>query len=111
MAGAVFIQEGSAIDHTPSSDLPAGTVVVQAELVGVVVQAIAANELGALKVEGIFQFPKKSTDTVNTGDDMFWDDTLDEATTNAASGANKLMGKAVKDAGSGVLTVDIRLAQ
>ena len=109
MANAVFVQEGSQIPHTPSSDLAAGDVVVQSELVGVVTQPILANQPGSLKVEGVFNFPKLTTDVVVAGNDMFWDDTADEATLTSAG--NKLMGKAIEAAGNGVLVVDIRLSQ
>lgn len=111
MAAAVFIQEGSAIDHTPSSALSAGDVVVQADLVGVVVQDIAANELGALKVEGIFDFDKLGSDVINFGDELFWDDTLNHVTLNAAAGANKSVGKAVEDADATKTRVEVRMSQ
>lgn len=109
MANAKFIAEGSSIPHTPGSDLASGDVVVQSELVGVVVEAIKSGRPGSLKVEGIFQFPKLTTDVVVAGDDMFWDDTADEATLTV--GANKKMGKATEPAGNGILLVKIRLSQ
>jgi CHAT domain-containing protein len=58
MAQAVFIHEGCSIDYTPAADVAAGDVVVQGDLVGVTKQPIPANQLGALVVEGVFDFAK-----------------------------------------------------
>jgi len=46
MATATFIHDGNAIDYTPGSDVSAGDVVVQGELVGVTKRDIPANTLG-----------------------------------------------------------------
>ncbi len=88
---ATFIQEGASIDYTPGADVAAGAVVVQGELVGVAVRAISANTLGALAVEGVFDFPKATGGgtAITAGAQLYWDDTNDVATTNAGAGANK----------------------
>jgi len=58
MATGQFIHDGKAIDHTPSSAVSAGDVVVQGDLIGVAKLDIAANVLGALAVDGVFDLPK-----------------------------------------------------
>jgi predicted RecA/RadA family phage recombinase len=54
---ASYVQDGDLLDHTPSSAVAAGEVVVIGSLVGVAPRAIAANALGALAVEGVFEIP------------------------------------------------------
>ena len=51
---ATFIQEGRSIDHTPSGEVAAGLVVLTGSLVGIAKRLIAANVLGALALEGVF---------------------------------------------------------
>ena len=54
MAQATFIQDGKFVDHTPVGALSSGDVVVQGDLIGVVVRPLAAGEIGALVVDGVF---------------------------------------------------------
>ena len=97
MATSVFRNQGAAIDYTPTSAVAAGDVVVQGELVGVARLDIAANALGALAVDGVFQFPKTagSGEAIAAGALVYWDATAKVALEDAASGANKLIGKTV----------------
>lgn len=75
MAQATFVQEGGSIDYTPGSAVAAGDVVVQGDLVGVAKRPIAANELGALAVEGVFDFAKGGGVAYTVGTILYWDDT------------------------------------
>lgn len=110
---ATFVQRGDTIDYTPGSAVAAGDVVVQAELVGVAVQPIAADELGALAVSGVFDFPKAAGGgtAIAAGDPCYWDVADQEATEDADTGTNKLLGKCVKAAADADTTVRIRLDQ
>ena len=54
---ASYVQDGDVLDYTPSSAVAAGDVVVIGSLVGVAPRAIAANAVGALAVEGVFEIP------------------------------------------------------
>ena len=56
-----FVQEGKAIDYTPSSAVAAGDVVVQGDLVGVTRTPIPAGTPGSLAVSGVFDFPKATS--------------------------------------------------
>jgi predicted RecA/RadA family phage recombinase len=106
-----FVQQGAAIDYTPGADTPAGTVVVQGDLVGVTRVDLKAGQLGTLAVEGVFDFPK-ATGTGNgftAGQLAYWDNTNDVATKTATG--NKLIGKAVRAAAEADATVRIRLSQ
>jgi len=110
---ATFIHEGASIDYTPGADVAAGAVVVQGELVGVASRPIAANTLGTLAVEGVFDFPKATGggSAITAGAQLYWDDTNDIATTSDGAGANKAIGKAVLAAADADATVRTRLSQ
>jgi predicted RecA/RadA family phage recombinase len=69
---AIYIHDGTAIDHIPATALPAGAVVVQGKLVGITPRPIPAGALGALLVEGVFDFPIAPGGTADTGTPVFW---------------------------------------
>lgn len=54
---ASYVQDGDVLDYTPAAAVAAGDVVVIGALVGVAPRAIAANAVGALAVEGVFEIP------------------------------------------------------
>ena len=110
---AKFVHEGESIDYTPGADVLTGAVVVQAELVGVAQGPIKANQLGSLAVSGVFDFPKAlgAGSAIPAGTNAYWDAAAQNATKNAAAGANKLIGKAVKTTVDADTTVRIRLLQ
>jgi len=110
---ASFIQEGGAVDYTPTADVAAGTVVVRADLVGVAQRAIPANTLGALQVEGVFSFPKATGagTTIAAGTMAYWDAAAKVATHDDALGANKLLGKTIASVSEADATVRVRLSQ
>lgn len=113
MATAVFIHEGRSIDYTPGTNVSAGDVVVQEDLLGIAKLDIAAGILGALAVDGVFDFPKATGggSGISAGASVYWDEGATEATTDAAGGANKLIGKVVATAADGDATVRVRLSQ
>lgn len=107
----IFVQQGAAIDYTPGADTPAGTVVVQGDLVGVTRVDLKSGQLGALAVEGVFDFPKATTAGTGftAGQLAYWDNTNDVATKTETG--NKLIGKVVRAAADADATVRIRLSQ
>ncbi len=109
MSAASFVQEGAAVDYTPESNVAAGTVVVQGDLVGITKRDIKAGDLGSLSVEGVFDVDKDPTATIAVGAKLYWDATNSQAVTSATG--NKLLGKAVAAAGTGTSTVRTRLSQ
>jgi len=113
MALATFIHEGRSIDYTPGADVAAGDVVVQGELVGIAKLDIKANTLGALAVAGVFDIAKATGGgtAITAGALVYWDAGAEQATTSAAAGANKLLGKTVAAAADGDATVRVRLSQ
>ena len=110
---AKFIQEGSALDYTPGADIVAGTVVGQAEMVGVTRVDLKAAQLGSLAVTGVFEFPKALgvSSAIPVGTLTYWDAGGQVATKNAAAGANKLIGKCIKTTVDADTVVRVRLSQ
>ncbi len=113
MATAQFIQDGGYIDYTPGSDVVAGDVVVQGDLIGIAKGDIATGKLGALAVVGVFDFPKATGvgSAISAGAIVYWDAAAKEATTNSAAGANKELGKTVAATVDADATVPVRLSQ
>jgi predicted RecA/RadA family phage recombinase len=109
MAQATFVHDGRWIDYTPGADVAAGDVVVQGDLVGVAVRPLAANQLGALAVAGVFDFAKGAGVAYTVGQILYWDDTNNVVTTTATG--NKQIGKVVRAAASADTLVRVRLSQ
>ena len=109
MPQATFVQDGRAIDYTPGAAVAAGDVVVQGDLVGVVKRPLAANEAGALDVDGVFDFAKATNVAYTVGNILYWDDTANLVTTTATG--NKQIGKVVRAAATTDATVRVRLSQ
>jgi predicted RecA/RadA family phage recombinase len=112
---ARFIQEGDAVDHTPSSAVAAGAVVVVGAHVGITKNPIPANTLGALAIEGLFDVVKV-TGAINDGAAVFWDadgnplnGTAGTGCATTVSGGNTFMGFAVGAAAETAETVRIDL--
>lgn len=68
----IYIHDGDAIDYLSPTALPAGSVVVQGQLVGVSPRPIAAGTLASLLVEGVFDVPIAPGTAADTGTPMFW---------------------------------------
>jgi len=100
---------GNVLDYTPASAVEAGDVVVQKDLVGVAACDIAADELGAIEVGGVFDLLKSgSSGPVFAVDDpVYWDDTNNLAVATPASGVQ--IGVCVKAAATGDTTVRTKL--
>jgi predicted RecA/RadA family phage recombinase len=122
MATAVFVHDGNTIDYTPATDVAAGDVIVQGDLVGIAKVPIPAGALGALAVVGVFDLPKATGDDtgIAAGAKVYWKPAAGQnpavATTAANDGGNPptaypYVGKAVKAAGDTDATVRVRLEQ
>lgn len=107
---ATYVQRGESIDYTPSSDVSAGDVIVLGDLVAVATLDIKANVLGALATCGVFDFTKAASDGgIAVGALCYWDAAEKVAKTDCESGANKLIGIAVKAALTAETSVRIAL--
>lgn len=110
---ARLIHSGNLIDHTPASDVAAGDIVVQGELVGVANLDIPAGKQGALAVVGVFDVPKATgvSTAIAAGASVYWDEAEQVAKTDDETGANKLIGKTIVAASDDDATVRVRLSQ
>lgn len=110
---AKFVQEGGSIDYTPGADVLVGAVVVQTDLIGVTQAPIKAGQLGSLAVTGVFDFNKAvgAGSAIPAGTLTYWDAAAQNATKNAAAGANKLIGKCIKATVDADTVVRVRLSQ
>lgn len=108
---AKFIQEGAALDYTPVADTPAGSVVVQGDLVGVTRVDLKAAQLGSIAVTGVFEFPKAVGvgSAIPIGTATYWD-AANQVATKTASG-NKLIGKSIKATVDADTVVRVRISQ
>lgn len=104
---------GAAIDYTPTSAVVAGDVVLLGTIPLVATQAIAANTLGSLACEGVFDLPKTS-DVFTVGDAVYWNATGNPVTGTAGTGAadnatGNLAGVCVTNANAAVSYVRTKL--
>lgn len=90
MAEARLIAKGDSIDYTPAGAVAAGQVVVVGEVVGVAPRAIAAGELGSLRMTGIHEMAKIGATAIGAGVPVYWDDAANVVTPTA--GSLKLIG-------------------
>ncbi len=110
---ARLVHSGNLIDYTPGSDVAAGDIVVQGDLVGVANLDIPTGRAGDLAVAGVFDFPKATgaSTAIAAGASVYWDEAEQVAKTDDETGANKLMGKTIAAAGDDDATVRVRLSQ
>jgi len=111
MSRAIFVQDGGAVDYTPTADVTAGDVIVQGDLVAVAKLDIKAGKLGSLAVEGVFDFPKATGagTALTVGTIVYWNSTTKVAT--GVPTGNKLLGKVVRAASDSDAKVRVRLSQ
>lgn len=110
---ARYVHAGKTIDYTPTVNVAALSVIIRGDLVCVANLDIAANTLGALTIEGVFDFDKATGGgtVITAGTKLYWDEAVRQVTVDEASGANKYIGKAVADAGNDAITVRAKLDQ
>jgi len=110
---AKFVHDGKAIDYTPTNAVIAGQVVELGTVPLVAPVAIPAGVLGALAVNGVFDFPKATGvgTAIAAGASVYWDEADQQAKTDSESGANKLLGKTTAAAGDDDATVRVLLSQ
>lgn len=110
---AIFKQRGDVITYVPTSDVSAGDVVVQEDLIGIAKIDIKANTLGTLELTGVFALPKAtgSGEAIAAGAKVYWDTNNLLATTDDAAGTNKFLGKSIHAVSDKEKTVYVRLSQ
>lgn len=82
--------------------------------IGVARQAITNGDTGIVGVSGVFVFPKVSGAVIKAGESVNWDASAGEVDDNAATAAVGDVvefGTALEDAGNGVTTVKVDIAE
>jgi predicted RecA/RadA family phage recombinase len=102
-----FVQEGNVLDYTAGAAVASGAVVVIGARVGIAVKDIAVGETGPLRVKGVVELAKLTTDTPAQGALLYWDAGNSRLTTTAAGSV--LAGYAAQAAGNGATTVWLHL--
>lgn len=108
---AIFSHKGDYLDHTPSTDVAAGDVVIVGHLIGVAERAILASTLGALALVGVFDIAKDATSgpVFAIGDEVHWD-AANKLAVHPGAGTYPL-GIAEAAAATDAETVRVRLMQ
>lgn len=108
---AIYVQEGFTIDYTPEAEVAAGDVVDLGTFVGVALEAIAANTMGALVTfQGpVFDFVKFTGEEVALWAPVYWD-----AGTSTATGtigySEALIGYCIQAAAAGDARIRVKIA-
>lgn len=102
---ASYVADGDLFDYTPGSAVAAGEVVVIGAMVAVAPRPIAANALGSLSVEGVWEMPCATGATGAQGSAINWYATSGVA--HASTGV--AAGKLAKARAAGDATVHVLL--
>lgn len=102
-----FVMSGDVIDYVAGSNITSGQVILIGTRIGVALAAIASGATGAVRVLGIFNLNKLSTDVVTVGAALYWDNGNSRLTLTSAG--NTLAGYATAAAGNGVTNVEISI--
>lgn len=90
MSKAVYWQTGESLDYRNTSDqlIEAGTIIPMETRIGVAACSIAPGEMGAVAVEGVFEFPKTGTAEIPMGAYVYFDGAGITDTKEAGAGAD-----------------------
>lgn len=109
---AKFVQDGDVIDFKAVANIsymkavPLTTTTSVALGIGVTLEDIKANTIGAVATKGVFELPSVTT-AMNLGDQVYWDDTNRKITKTSTN--NTPAGMVVEDKASGVTTAKVRI--
>ena len=87
---ASYVSGDDMLDYTPSSAVAAGEVVVLGSLVAVAPRPIAANAMGSVAIEGVWEMPCATGATGAQGSAINWYATSGVAHASTGVAAGKL---------------------
>lgn len=107
MATATFWQRGETLDYTNSTeaDIPANTVVVIGDRIGVTGCDIPAGQTGSVHMTGVFEIKKTGEAAIDMGKKVYFDGTGITDTSDSATPAG--YAAAAADASAEVVQVQI----
>lgn len=107
---AKYVKEGDVVGFTPTAALSAGQVIQLPDgRAGVVVNDIAAGELGSVQVKGVVECDKTTSMVVLDGSALFWDASANKAHLLHRNDKDFFLGTATDDATSAATTVTVNL--
>lgn len=106
MSESTYHSEGVLIDYTPGTAKAAGDIEFHGDIAGQVVTDLAANEKGALRIEGVVSLTKASGTVFAAGAVVHWDNTNELA---VASETDGIVGRAVGGGADGQTYVLVKL--
>lgn len=111
MATATFWQRGETIDriNDTAKTIPANTIQAIGKRIGVVAMEAAPGQKYSVNVVGVYSFPKKASEAITAGADVYWDNTNGVITATAESKSNILAGYAIADAAAADAVVSIKI--
>ena len=94
---ATYVQKGEILDYVNQTGktIDAGEIVEFGGRIGIAGTTILAGEKGSLHMSGVFRVPKKDSEAIKEGDDVYY---TEEGCSAAASDSNVRAGYAVKKA-------------
>lgn len=104
-----YNQKGNNLDFVNSTNktIPANTLVVIGQRVGVAGSDIAAGELGALIVDGVYSAAKTTDEEIEFGATLYYDESKDIVTTT--KGEHVVAGFAASKASATDATVLVKI--
>lgn len=82
---AIYVQQGAALDFTPTEDVKNGGVVSLGTRIGVAAGDIPAGCTGTVHVEGVYTLAKASGEALAMGDAVYYDAENDAITGKASA--------------------------
>ena len=104
-----YIQPGRTLTLVAPYDVLSGAGLLVGSIFGIANCAATSGTAVETDVVGVFELPKVSAQAWTQGAKLYWDDMAKNVTTNAASGANPLIGAAVAAAANPSATGIVRL--
>ncbi len=102
-----YIAKGEVLQYTAPANKSSGDIVGIGKRVAVCLTDIAAGATGAVGVEGVWELPKQTPDSIGMGDEVYFDSGATKITT-VLSG-NVKAGYATEAAGSAATTVKVKI--
>lgn len=81
---AIYVQQGAALDYTPTEDVKNGEVVSLGTRIGVVAGDIPKGGTGTVHVEGVYRLAKASGEALAMGAAVYYDGSADAVTGKAS---------------------------
>ncbi len=81
---AIYWQKGETLDYTAEKDVSPGSVVSLGTRIGVAAAGVAAGEIGAVQMEGVFRLAKAEGEALALGAAVYYDEAADVITGKAS---------------------------